>query len=65
MFKYENSSYELCAVCRGLIFKRHKGFSGGIEGIKDEPHNERSFGIKWHNMAESAMNDGTVQFVEM
>ena len=40
-----------------------------MEGIKDEPHSNRSFGIKWHNMAEPAMNDwltkGTAQFVEM
>ena len=50
-------------------FKWHKSFSGGIEGIKDEPHSNQSFGIKWHNMAEPAMNDGlmkgTVRFLEM
>ena len=38
-------------------------------GIKDEPHSDRSFGIKWHNMAEHAINDwlmkGTVRFVEI
>ena len=38
-------------------------------GIKDEPYSDRSFGIKWHNMAEPAMNDrlmkGTVRYVEM
>ena len=28
-----------------------------MKGIKDEPHSDRSFGIKWHNMAESPMND--------
>ena len=37
--------------------KRHKSFCGGIEGIKDETHSDRSFGIKGHNMAEHAMND--------
>ena len=40
-----------------------------MEDIKDEPQSNRSFGIKWHNMAEPAMNDwlikGTVRFVEM
>ena len=40
-----------------------------IEGIEDESHSDRSFGIKRHNMAEPAMNDrlmkGTVPFVEM
>ena len=45
-----------------------KVFCGGIEGIKDEPYSDRSFGIKCHNMAESAMNDllikGTVRFVD-
>ena len=38
-------------------FKRHKSFLGGIEGIKDETHRDRSFGIKGHNMAEHAMDD--------
>ena len=37
--------------------------------MKDEPYGDRSFGIKWHNMAEPAINDwiieGTVRFVEM
>ena len=69
MFQYENNLYELSDVCRGLVFKWHKRFWGGIEGIKDEPHSDRSFGIKWHNMAEPAMNDwlmeGTVRFVGM
>ena len=50
-------------TCVGIIL------SGGIEGIKDEPHSNRSFGIKWHNMAEPPMNDWlikvTVRFVEM
>ena len=68
-YQYEISSYELCDVCRGLIFKRHKGFCGGIEGIRDEPYSDRSFGMKWHSMAEPAMNDwlmkGTVRNVEM
>ena len=40
-----------------------------MEGIKDENHSDRSFGIKWHIMAEPAMNDWlmkrTVRFVEM
>ena len=40
-----------------------------MEGIKDESHIDRSFGIKKHNMAEPAMNawlmKGTVPFVEM
>ena len=66
MLPYGNNSYELCDVCRGLIFKRHKSFRGGIEGIKDEPHSDRPFGIKRHNMTEHAMNDwgmkGTVGF---
>ena len=69
MFQYENSSYELCDVCKQWAnFKRHKSFLGGIEGIKDKPLSDRSFGIKWHNMAEPAMRDwlmiGTVRFVE-
>ena len=67
--QYENNSHALCDVCRGLVFKRHKSFRGGIEGIKDEPHSDRPFDIKWHNMAEPAMNDwgikGTVRFEEM
>ena len=54
---------------KGANFKRHKSFRGCIEGIKDEPLSDRSFGIKWHNIAELAMNDwlmkGTVLFVEM
>ena len=25
--------------------------------MKDEPHSDLSFGIKWHNMTEPAMND--------
>ena len=49
-------------------FKPHKSFRGGIEGIKDEPHSDPLFGIKWHNVAKPAMNDwlmkGTVRFVE-
>ena len=49
--------------------KRHKSFCGGIEGIKDETHSDRSFGINGHNMTEHAMNDwlmkGTVRFIEM
>ena len=57
MFQYENNSYELCDMCRGLILKRHKSFRGGIEGIEDEPHSDRSFAIKLHKMAEIAMND--------
>ena len=57
MFQYENNSYGLCGVCRGLIFKRHKSFRGGIEGIKDAPHSNWPFDMKWHNMAEPAMND--------
>ena len=64
MFQYENNSYELCDVCTGLILSSIK-----VSGVVDEPHIGWSFGIKWHNMAESAMNDwlmkGTVQFVEM
>ena len=68
MFQYNNTSYELYGVCRGLIFKPHKNFRGGIEGIKDEPHSDPSFGIKWHNMVKPAINDwlmkGTVRFVE-
>ena len=40
-----------------------------MEGIKDEPHSDRSFGIKCLNKAKPAMNDwlmkGTVRFVEM
>ena len=51
-----------------LKFKRHKSFCGGKEGIKDELYSNRSFGIKWHSMAEPAINDwlmkGTVRFVE-
>ena len=27
-----------------------------MEGIKDEPYSDRSIDIKWHNMAEPAMN---------
>ena len=27
------------------------------DGIKDEPQRDRSFGLKWHNMAEPAMNE--------
>ena len=50
-------------------FKRHKSFRGDIEGINDEPHSGQSFGIKWHNMAEPAMNDwlmiGTGPVMEM
>ena len=58
MFLYENNSYEFCEVCRGLSFKLHnKTLWGGIEDFKDEPHSDRSFGIKWHNMAEPAMKD--------
>ena len=53
-FQYENNSYGLSDVCRGLSFKQHRG---GIVGIKDEPHSNRSSGIKWHNVAEPAMND--------
>ena len=49
-------------------FKPHKNFQGGIEGIKDEPHSDPSFGIIWHNMAKPAINDwlmkGAVRFVE-
>ena len=69
MFQYDNNSYELYDMGRRLIFKRPKRFRGGIEGIKDGPHSDRSFGIKLHNMAEPAMNDclmkGTVRFVEI
>ena len=54
---------------KGANFKRHKSFRGGIEGIKDETHSDRSFGIKLQNIAEPAMNDwlmkGTGRFVEM
>ena len=54
-------------ACRGLILSRIK-FGGGIEDIKDEPHSDPSFGIKWHYMAKPAKNDwfmkGTVRFVE-
>ena len=39
--------------------KRHKSFLGGIERIKDEPHSDRSLGVKWHNMAEPAMMTGS------
>ena len=42
---------------KGANFKRHKSFRGCIEGIKGEPHSDQSFGIKWHNIAEPAMND--------
>ena len=28
-----------------------------IEDIKNEPHSDQLFGIKWHNMAEPAIND--------
>ena len=49
-------------------FKPHKSFRGGIEGIKDEPHSDPSFGEKWHCMAKPAMNDwlmkGTIRCVE-
>ena len=69
MFRYEHNSYELCNVCRGLILSCINVSEMDIEGIKDKPHSDRSFGINWHNMAESAMNDwlmkGTVRFVEM
>ena len=69
VFQYENNSYELCNVCRGLISKQHESFGGGTEGIKEGLHSDRSFGIKWHNMAEPAMSDrlmkGPVRFVEM
>ena len=42
---------------RGLILKRHRSFLGAIEGNKDEIHSDRSFGIKWYYIAESAMTD--------
>ena len=41
--------------------KRHKSFLGGIERIKDEPHSDRSIGVKWHNMAEPAMMTGSLK----
>ena len=40
-----------------------------IDKGHDKPHSDQSFGITWHNMAESALNDGlmkgTVLFVDM
>ena len=69
MFQYENNSYELCDVCRGLIVSGINFSLCGIEYIKSEPHSSRSLGMKRHNMAESAMNDwlmrGHVRFVDM
>ena len=55
-------------TCAEGLFKRHKSFCGGKEGIQDEPYSDRSLLIKWRNMAEPAMNDwlmkGTVRFEE-
>ena len=52
-----------------LILSGIKVSGGSIEGTKDEPHSDRSFGIKWHNIPIPAMNDwlmkGPVQFLEM
>ena len=28
-----------------------------MEGIKEKPRSNRPFGVKWHNIAEPAMND--------
>ena len=55
----QNNSYELYDVCRVLIFRPHKSFRGGIEGFKDKPHSDPSFGIKWHNMAKSQWMTGS------
>ena len=57
IFRYENNSYELCDVCRGLILSGINVSDVVLEGIKDNPHSDRSFGIKWHNMAVPAIND--------
>ena len=35
-------------------YQNVRALIGGIEGIKDEPHSDWSFCIKWHNMAELA-----------
>ena len=56
-FRYENNSFELCDVCRGLILSGLNVSDVVLEGIKDNPHSDRSFGIKWHKMAEPAIND--------
>ena len=57
IFLYENNSYELCEVCRGLILSGINVSDVVLAGIKDIPHSDRSFGIKWHNMAVPAIND--------
>ena len=44
-------------TCRGLILSGIKVPDVGLKGIKDKSHSDRSFGIKWHNMAEPAIND--------
>ena len=56
IFRYENNSYELCDVCRGLILSGINVSDVVLEGIHN-PHSDRSFGIKVHNMAVPAIND--------
>ena len=46
IFLYENNSYELCDVRRGLILSGINVCDVVLEGIKDNPHSDRSFGIK-------------------
>ena len=56
-FQCENNSYELCDVCRGLILSGINVSNVVLDGIKDNPHSDQTSGIKWHNMAEPALND--------
>ena len=68
MFQYKTTHMNFVTCVEDDFFMRHKSFWGGIEDITDEPHSDRAFEIKWHNMTELTVDDWlikvTVRFVE-